>query len=77
MGGPRTVFGSIFHHEMQVWANAGYFVFYTNPRGSDGFGSEYGDICGKYGTVDYEDLMAFTDHVHWPGKWILIRPGLA
>lgn len=44
-------------------ANAGYFVFYTNPRGSDGFGSEYGDICGKYGTVDYEDLMAFTDHV--------------
>lgn len=62
-GGPRTVFGSIFHHEMQVWANAGYFVFYTNPRGSDGFGSEYGDICGKYGTVDYEDLMAFTDHV--------------
>lgn len=62
-GGPRTVFGSIFHHEMQVWANAGYFVFYTNPRGSDGFGSEYGDICGKYGTVDYEDLMTFTDHV--------------
>ena len=49
-GGPRTVFGSVFHHEMQVWASAGYFVFYTNPRGSDGFGTEFGDINGKYGT---------------------------
>ena len=62
-GGPRTVFGPVFHHEMQVWANAGYFVFYTNPRGSDGFGTEFGDIRGKYGTVDYNDLMEFTDYV--------------
>lgn len=62
-GGPRTVFGSVFHHEMQVWASAGYFVFYTNPRGSDGFGTEFGDINGKYGTVDYENLMDFTDFV--------------
>lgn len=62
-GGPRTVFGTVFHHEMQVWANAGYFVFYTNPRGSDGFGTEFGDINGKYGTVDYENLMEFTDLV--------------
>ena len=37
-GGPRTVFGTALHHEMQVWASAGYFVFYTNPHGSDGFG---------------------------------------
>lgn len=62
-GGPRTVFGSVFHHEMQVWASAGYFVFFTNPRGSDGFGTEFGDINGKYGTVDYENLMDFTDYV--------------
>ena len=62
-GGPRTVFGTVFHHEMQVWANAGYFVFYTNPRGSDGFGTEFGDISGKFGTVDYDDLMEFTDYV--------------
>lgn len=62
-GGPRTVFGTVFHHEMQVWANAGYFVFFTNPRGSDGFGTEFGDINGKYGTVDYDNLMEFTDYV--------------
>ncbi|MCI8662721.1 MAG: S9 family peptidase [Hungatella sp.] len=62
-GGPRTVFGTVFHHEMQMWASAGYFVFYTNPRGSDGFGTEFGDINGKYGTVDYDNLMEFTDYV--------------
>lgn len=62
-GGPRTVFSTVFHHEMQVWANAGYFVFFTNPRGSDGFGTEFGDINGKYGTVDYDNLMEFTDYV--------------
>ncbi|MBQ4093842.1 MAG: S9 family peptidase [Oscillospiraceae bacterium] len=62
-GGPRTVFGSVFHHEMQVWANAGYFVFYCNPRGSDGRGNEFGDINGKYGTVDYENIMQFTDEM--------------
>lgn len=62
-GGPRTVFGTVFHHEMQVLSNAGYFVLYTNPRGSDGFGAEFGDISGKYGTVDYQNLMDFTDYV--------------
>ena len=62
-GGPRAVFGSVFHHEMQVWANAGYFVFYCNPRGSDGRGNAFGDICGKYGTVEYKNLMDFMDEM--------------
>ena len=62
-GGPKTVFGTVFYHEMQVWANMGYFVFFCNPRGGDGRGNEFMDIRGKYGTVDYEDLMAFTDKV--------------
>lgn len=62
-GGPRTVFGSIFHHEMQVLANRGYFVFYCNPRGSDGRGNDFGCIDGHFGTVDYTDLMEFTDRV--------------
>ncbi|MBQ2697354.1 MAG: S9 family peptidase, partial [Clostridia bacterium] len=62
-GGPRTVFGEVFHHEMQVWANAGYFVLFSNPRGSDGRGNEFGFINGKYGTVDYDNLMEFTDEM--------------
>ena len=62
-GGPRTVFSDVYHHEMQMWASAGYFVFYCNPRGSDGRGTEFGNINGIYGTVDYQNLMDFTDEV--------------
>lgn len=62
-GGPKTVYGSVFVHEMQVWANLGYFVFFCNPKGSDGKGNEFADIRGRYGTVDYDNLMAFTDKV--------------
>lgn len=62
-GGPKTVYGSVFYHEMQCWANEGYFVFFCNPRGSDGRENEFSDIRGKYGTIDYEDIMKFTDEV--------------
>lgn len=62
-GGPKTVYGEVFFHEMQYWANEGYFVFFCNPRGSDGRGDEFADIRGKYGTIDYDDLMKFTDWV--------------
>lgn len=62
-GGPKTVYGEVFYHEMQLWANMGYFVFFCNPRGSDGHGSAYADIRGKYGTIDYDDIMRFTDNV--------------
>ncbi|HBC31534.1 MAG TPA: S9 family peptidase, partial [Clostridiales bacterium] len=62
-GGPKTVYGEVFYHEMQYWANEGYFVFFCNPRGSDGRGDEFADIRGKYGTIDYGDLMKFTDNV--------------
>lgn len=62
-GGPKTVYGKVYYHEMQLWANMGYIVFFTNPRGSDGRGNEFMDIFGKYGTIDYDDLMKFTDVV--------------
>lgn len=63
-GGPKAIFGDVLFHEMQWWAAQGYFVFYTNPRGSDGRGSEFADIEGeRYGTMDYEDIMTFTDVV--------------
>ena len=62
-GGPRNTYGELFHHEMQMLAGAGFFVFFCNPRGSEGYGEEFADLRGKYGTVDYRDLMEFTDHV--------------
>lgn len=62
-GGPKTVYGSVYYNEMQYFANKGYFVFFCNPRGSDGKGNAFADIRGKYGTIDYEDIMRFTDFV--------------
>lgn len=62
-GGPKTVYGEVFYHEMQYFASEGYYVFFCNPRGSDGKGNEFSDIRGKYGTVDYDDIMKFTDEV--------------
>ena len=59
-GGPKTVYGPVFVHEMQYWAGKGYFVIFCNPIGSDGRG-EFMDIRGGYGMEDYEDLMAFCD----------------
>lgn len=62
-GGPKTVFGTAYHHEMQMLASQGYYVFFMNPRGSDGRGNDYSNIRGIYGSVDYSDLMALTDEV--------------
>ncbi|MBQ6368361.1 MAG: S9 family peptidase [Erysipelotrichaceae bacterium] len=62
-GGPRTVYGEAFFHEMQVWASEGYFVFFTNIKGSDGRGDAFADIRGDYGYTDYQNLMDFTDAV--------------
>ncbi len=61
-GGPRGAYGSVFFHEMQVLAGAGYAVIYCNPHGSSGRGDEFADVRGKYGTLDYDDLMAVVDH---------------
>ncbi|MGP1567380.1 MAG: alpha/beta hydrolase family protein [Peptoanaerobacter stomatis] len=60
-GGPKTLYSSNFIYEMYLLSKQGYFVFFTNPHGSDGKDNEFADIRGKYGTVDYDDLMNFTD----------------
>ncbi len=60
-GGPKTEFSDIFHHEHQMLASDGYIVIYTNPHGSSGRGVKFSDIRGRYGKIDYEDLMTFVD----------------
>ena len=62
-GGPKARYNPGFNHEMQTYAAKGYFVFFCNPRGSSGRGSEFADVTGKLGTIDYEDVMDFTDAV--------------
>lgn len=62
-GGPCVAWGQLFVHEMQMLCSEGYFVFYCNPRGSDGRGAQFADLRGKYGSIDFQDFMEFTDHV--------------
>ena len=62
-GGPKTVYGPVFYHEMQLWAGMRYFVFFCNPKGSDGRDNAFLDIFGHYGETDYRNLMDFTDAV--------------
>ncbi|MDD3244185.1 MAG: S9 family peptidase [Eubacteriales bacterium] len=60
-GGPKTVYGTNFFHEMQYWAGQGYAVLFCNPTGGDGRGDAFADIRGQYGQADYRDIMTFVD----------------
>jgi dipeptidyl aminopeptidase/acylaminoacyl peptidase len=61
-GGPAAQYGRVFFHEFQVLAARGYVVFYTNPRGGTGYSEKHlNAIVNRWGTVDYDDLMTFTD----------------
>ncbi len=62
-GGPKSASGAVFFHEYQCLANDGYFVVYTNPRGSDGRSEAFADITEALGREDFADLMEFTDQV--------------
>ena len=61
-GGPHTAYGHGFMHEFQLFAQHGYGVCYSNPRGSVGYGQAWSDdIHGRWGMVDQADLLAFFD----------------
>lgn len=63
-GGPHTAYGDSFYHEFQILASQGYVVLYTNPRGSVGYGYEFGAaIYNDWGHHDYDDVMAAVDYV--------------
>ena len=45
-------------------AAAGYVVLYANPRGSTGYGEEFGDLLYRnYPGEDYDDLISGVDAV--------------
>jgi dipeptidyl aminopeptidase/acylaminoacyl peptidase len=63
-GGPQTQYGYMYMHEFHYLAAAGYVVYWSNPRGSQGYGEGVtGAIYGRWGTVDYDDVMAWADYV--------------
>jgi dipeptidyl aminopeptidase/acylaminoacyl peptidase len=63
-GGPHAMYNVGFNFSFQHLAAAGYLVLYTNPRGSSGYGTDFGNaIDDAYPSVDYDDLMGGVDAV--------------
>lgn len=63
-GGPHAMYGIGFNFEFQNHAAENYVVLYTNPRGSSGYGKQFGNaINNNYPGEDYDDLMKGVDEV--------------
>ena len=63
-GGPHGMYGVGFNLRWQLHAAEGYVVLYTNPRGSVGYGSAFGNmIKNDYPNKDYDDLMNGVDEL--------------
>ncbi|NNL29931.1 MAG: S9 family peptidase, partial [Gemmatimonadetes bacterium] len=63
-GGPHGMYNVGFNFGWQEHAANGYVILYTNPRGSSGYGSAFGNaIKNAYPGKDFDDLMNGVDHV--------------
>ena len=61
-GGPHAMYGVEFNQEFQIMAARGFVVLYTNPRGSTGYGEEFGNVIHtNYPGDDFQDLMRGVD----------------
>jgi dipeptidyl aminopeptidase/acylaminoacyl peptidase len=61
-GGPHGMYNVGFNPVYQNFAASDFVVLYTNPRGSTGYGSAFGNaIYHNYPGPDYDDLMAAVD----------------
>jgi dipeptidyl aminopeptidase/acylaminoacyl peptidase len=63
-GGPHAMYNVGFTFSRQEHAANGYVVLYTNPRGSAGYGSAFGNAIKRaYPGKDFDDLMRGVDEV--------------
>ena len=63
-GGPAGMYDVGFSFEYQDHAANGYVVVYTNPRGSTGYGTDFGNAINfDYPGKDFNDLMKGVDEV--------------
>ena len=63
-GGPHALYGNTFFHEFQVLATTGYTVYFSNPRGSKGYGEAHCHaIAGNWGDKDWIDMQAVIKHI--------------
>jgi len=58
-GGPKGAYGECLYFLGQLLAQEGFYVLYTNPRGSDNYSEEFATaVKGKVGLEDFKDIMA-------------------
>lgn len=63
-GGPHAMYNGGFNLSRQDHVANGFVLLYTNPRGSTGYGSAFGNaIKNAYPGKDFDDLMASVDTV--------------
>ena len=63
-GGPHSNYGNVLFPEFQMLAGQGYWMLFTNPRGSSGYGHSFTYATrGRWGMEDYQDLMQAVDVV--------------
>jgi len=61
-GGPHGAYGNVWFDQFQMLSAAGFFVLYTNPRGSTGYGHAYTYATkDHWGEVDKEDYLGGVD----------------
>lgn len=61
-GGPHSAYGNYWFRTFHILSASGFFVLYTNPRGSTGYGQEFTYATrGKWGELDSEDYLLGVD----------------
>jgi acylaminoacyl-peptidase len=61
---PRRMFGPDFSLRAQIFAGRGWVVLRVNPRGTPGYGEEFGRLLStRYPGDDTDDLLAAVDFV--------------
>lgn len=71
-GGPHAMWGpgeATMWHEFQLLAANGFFVLYTNPRGSDGYGREFRSLIERaWGEGPMRDVLTAVDTIVQRGE---------
>jgi dipeptidyl aminopeptidase/acylaminoacyl peptidase len=63
-GGPISNYGDRFAAEIQLYAAAGYVVFYPNARGSTSYGEEFGNLLkNNFSGGEYQDIIDGVDRL--------------
>ena len=61
---PRRMCGPEFRLRAQIFAARGFVVLCANPRGTPGYGEEFGNLIrSRFPGDDFDDLMRGVDHL--------------